>query len=52
MKKIGHIELPKEKHALLMEVMKNSQQFCSIVFDKNRIFVDAKPDVPMEISND
>jgi hypothetical protein len=39
--------LPKERHALLIEVIKNSRQFCSVVFDKNGIFVDAKPDVPM-----
>lgn len=39
-------QLPKEKHALLVEVMKSSQQYCSVVFDKNGILVDAKPDVP------
>lgn len=38
--------LPKEKYALLMEVMKSSQQYCYVVFDKNGILVDAKPDAP------
>jgi hypothetical protein len=44
--------LPKAKHALLMEVMKSSQQYCFVMFDKNGIFVDAKPDVLMEYDND
>ena len=38
--------LPKEKHALLIEVMKSSQQYCYVVFDKNGILADAMPDVP------
>ena len=44
--------IPKEKHDLLIEAMKNSQQFCSVIFDKNGTLVHAEPDISREISND
>ena len=39
--------IPIEKHAAIVAAMNNSKQFCSVVFDKNGILVDAKPDVPV-----
>lgn len=40
-------QIPKEKHATIVAAMNNSKQFCSVIFDKNGIFVDVKPDVPI-----
>lgn len=44
--------IPKEKHDLLIEVVKNSRQFCSVIFDKNGTLVHAESDISREISND
>ena len=37
--------IPKEKHDLLIAAMRNSQQFCFAIFDKNGTFVHAEPDI-------
>lgn len=37
--------IPKEKHDLLIAAMKDSREFCSVMFDKNRILVHAESDI-------
>jgi hypothetical protein len=44
--------IPKGKHDLLIAAMQNSREFCSVVFDKNRILVHAEPDISREMTND
>ena len=44
--------ISKEKHNLLIAAMRNSQQFCFAIFDKNGTLVHAEPDISREISND
>lgn len=37
--------IPKEKYDLLIAAMKNSQQFCSVIFDIEGTLVYAEPDI-------
>jgi hypothetical protein len=45
-------QIPKEKQDLIIAAIRKSHHFCSVIFDKNGILVQAKPDVPMEMDND